>query len=434
MDLQTHESATAKRVNPSGEAKPNVSEITSSAQRTLPEDSMITQRQIEAAEKVQSLGAIIWEKFLVHRMAVAGLAVILSFILIALAAPLIGHFTNLDPMAQNPLHRYLPPLSSTTASSSQREIDVERFIMANPDAAASLQTQAIDKSLVAPIRPEDALYDLAQKTGDDLKSAVKQLEGPGADQFRALTRNFETYHLFGTDELGRDVFIRLVYGARVSIGVGLLVAFVSALIGLLIGSVAGYYGGWIDMVLMRFTDSLLSLPQLPVLIVVSAVSVEKLTEAVPLLGYFATPSNESIVKLVFILVIFSWMQVARLVRASVLSLKEREFILAAKTLGATDRKIIFRHLFPNTIAPLLVSVTLGVGSSIQTEAALSFLGLGIQQPTPSWGNMMFNALEIMLDSPALVMIPGFLILMTTISFNYLGDGLQDAIDPKTLRK
>jgi peptide/nickel transport system permease protein len=127
------------------------------------------------------------------------------------------------------------------------------------------------------------------------------------------------------------------------------------------------------------------------------------------------------------------MQVARLVRASVLSLKEREFILAARTLGATDRKIIFRHLFPNTIAPLLVSVTLGVGSSIQTEAALSFLGLGIQQPTPSWGNMMFNALEIMLDSPFLVMIPGFLILMTTISFNYLGDGLQDAIDPKTMR-
>lgn len=433
MDLQTHESATAKRRQPSG-AKPNVSEITSSEQRTLPEDSTISRRQIEAAEKVQSLGSIIWEKFLVHRMAVAGLLVIIAFILVALFAPLIAHFTNLDPMSQNALHRYLPPFSTTTASDSQREIEVERFIMADADRAARLQAEALEKGLVASVRPEDALYDLAQKTGDELKTAVKELTVDGAEGFRALTANFETYHLFGTDELGRDVFIRLVYGARVSIGVGIMVALVSAFIGLLIGSVAGYYGGWIDVLLMRFTDSLLSLPQLPVLIVVSAVSVEKLTEAVPPLGLIATPSNESIVKLVFILVLFSWMQVARLVRASVLSLKEREFILAAKTLGATDRKIIFRHLFPNTIAPLLVSVTLGVGSSIQTEAALSFLGLGIQQPTPSWGNMMFNALEIMLDSPFLVMIPGFLILMTTISFNYLGDGLQDAIDPKTLRK
>ncbi|MBX3018496.1 MAG: ABC transporter permease subunit [Bdellovibrionaceae bacterium] len=434
MDLQTHESASAKRRQPSGKVKPNVSEITSSEQRTLPEDSTISRRQIEAAEKVQSLGSIIWEKFLVHRMAVAGLFVIIAFIVIALLAPAIGHFTKLDPMAQNALHRYLPPFSTTTASSSQREIAIERFILMYPELSTALQNEAIEKQLVTPVRPEDALYDLAQKTGDDLTKAVKELKVDGASSFRDLVSNFETYHVFGTDELGRDVFIRLVYGARVSIGVGIMVALVSAFIGLLIGSVAGYYGGWIDVLLMRFTDSLLSLPQLPVLIVVSAVSIEKLTEAVPFLGYIANPSNESIVKLVFILVLFSWMQVARLVRASVLSLKEREFILAAKTLGATDRKIIFRHLFPNTIAPLLVSVTLGVGSSIQTEAALSFLGLGIQQPTPSWGNMMFNALEIMLDSPFLVMIPGFLILMTTISFNYLGDGLQDAIDPKTLRK
>lgn len=427
MDLQIPESATAKKLK----GKTSVNQLPT--ENLPPVPPQFSRAQIDAAEKVQSLGQIIWEKFLVHRMAVAGLIVISIFILIALSAPLISKFTNLDPMAQNPLHRYLPPMTGTTASGSQREIDIERFILRNPDLATRLQTEVLEKVLVTPGRPEDALYDLGNKSGEDLQAALSQLQTEGHDAFANVTRNFETFHIFGTDELGRDVFIRLVHGARVSIGVGILVALVSAFIGLMVGSVAGYYGGWIDNVLMRFTDSLLSLPQLPVLIVISAVSLEKLTEAVPILGWFATPANESIVKLVFILVLFSWMQVARLVRASVLSLKEREFILAARTLGATDRKIIFRHLFPNTIAPLLVSVTLGVGSSIQTEAALSFLGLGIQQPTPSWGNMMFNALEIMLDSPFLVMIPGFLILMTTISFNYLGDGLQDAIDPKTLR-
>lgn len=393
----------------------------------------LTSEQIAQAEKVQSLSQIIFEKFLEHRMAVVGLVVICFFILIALCAPLLEWATGLSPMSQNPLNRYAPPLSVSSASSSQREIAIENFIRAKPVEAEALQTQVLEKNLVTSARPEDALYDLAQKPGPEIMAALTQLQGPGVPDLKDLVNSFESYHIFGTDELGRDVFMRLVFGTRVSIGVGILVALSSALVGLLIGAIAGYYGGWVDTLLMRFTDSLLALPQLPVLIVISAVSLEKLSEVVPLLGLVANPANESIVKLVFILVLFSWMQVARLVRASVLSLKEREFILAAKTLGATDRKILFRHLFPNTIAPLLVSVTLGVGASIQTEAALSFLGLGIQQPTPSWGNMMFNALEIMLDSPFLVMIPGLLILATTISFNYLGDGLQDAIDPKSRR-
>lgn len=403
------------------------------SQTTPNASNKLTSEQIAQAEKVQSLSQIIFEKFLEHRMAVVGLVVICFFIIIALCAPLLEWATGLSPMSQNPLNRYAPPFSVSSASGSQREIAIENFIRAHPVEAESLQNQVLQKNLVSSARPEDALYDLAQKPGPEIMSALVGLQGPGVSQLKDLVNSFESYHLFGTDELGRDVFMRLVFGTRVSIGVGILVALSSALVGLLIGALAGYYGGWVDTLLMRFTDSLLALPQLPVLIVISAVSLEKLSDVVPLLGMIATPANESIVKLVFILVLFSWMQVARLVRASVLSLKEREFILAAKTLGATDRKILLRHLFPNTIAPLLVSVTLGVGASIQTEAALSFLGLGIQQPTPSWGNMMFNALEIMLDSPFLVMIPGLLILATTISFNYLGDGLQDAIDPKSRR-
>ncbi|MBO9667351.1 MAG: ABC transporter permease, partial [Bdellovibrio sp.] len=242
--------------------------------------------------------------------------------------------------------------------------------------------------------------------------------------------SFKTFHLFGTDELGRDVFIRLVYGTRVSMGVGVLVAIASALIGLLIGSIAGFYGGIVDTVLMRVTDGLLSLPTIPVLILMAAVDMTK----IPWLKAIVSTSNESVFKMIIILCMFSWMYVARLVRGSILSIREREFVLAARTLGAKDSTIIIRHMFPNVIAPMLVSITLGVGESILFEAALSFLGLGIMPPTPSWGNMLNNATELIYQAPFLAILPGILILMTTVSFNYLGDGLQDAIDPKSMRR
>lgn len=412
-------------------APPNIDPKSSGPSSTAQEQQR--QSDIAAAESYQSLWAIVWRQFLEHRMAVAGLFVIAIFILVALSAPLIQKVTGIDPMSQNPLNRYLPPMSTVVASSGQRETLVTQFAESHPEQMAALNAEILDKKLVESMTPEDAIYDLFAQEIADIRSEVAQLTSPGAQDLQKLVAGLETFHVFGTDELGRDVFMRLVYGTRVSIGVGILVALASALLGLLIGSIAGFYGGWVDIILMRITDSLISLPSLPILIVVSAISIEKLVELVPFLGFFMSPSNQSIVKLVFVLVIFSWMTVARLVRASVLSLKEREFIMAAKTLGATDRRVIVRHLFPNVVAPLLVSVTLGVGGSIQAEAALSFLGLGIQQPTPSWGNMLFNALEIMLESPVLVVIPGLLILLTTISFNYLGDGLQDAIDPKALK-
>ncbi len=186
----------------------------------------------------------------------------------------------------------------------------------------------------------------------------------------------------------------------------------------------------IDTILMRVTDALLSLPIMPVLIVVAAIDLRK----IPLMDSLISTGNESILKLVIIFCLFSWMTVARLVRGSILSLREREFVLAARTLGARDRTIILRHMFPNVIAPLLVSVTLGVGESILFEAALSFLGLGIQPPTPSWGNMLFNAQELIYRAPYLAILPGLLIFFVVISFNYLGDGLQDAIDPKAIRR
>ncbi len=237
-------------------------------------------------------------------------------------------------------------------------------------------------------------------------------------------------HILGTDELGRDVLVRLIYGTRVSIGVGLLVAFASSLIGLMFGCLAGFYGGYVDSLLMRITDALLSLPILPILIVLAAIDFSK----IPILKNIVTSQNQAIMKLVIILCSFSWMTVGRLVRGSILSLKEREFIMAARTLGASDFTIIIRHIIPNVMSPLLVSVTLGVGESILFESALSYLGLGIQPPTPSWGNMLFNAQEMIYEAPGLAILPGLLIVATTISINFIGDGLQDAIDPKTIRR
>ena len=388
------------------------------------------QDEIKRAEQVQSFWKIVWDQFLGHHAAVVGLVVIGLFVFVALAAPLISMVTGLDPETQNALTRYVKPRSVTILSQEKREELITNFQANNPDLATKLRQEIKAQTLVSILTEENALIELSNKEPEDYKKVLENLPVNESLKIKKTFAEFESYHLFGTDELGRDVFMRLVYGTRVSMGVGVLVALASAVIGLLIGALAGYYGGWIDTLLMRVTDSLLSLPTLPVLIVVSAVSVDK----VPGLRTLITTSNENIMKLVFILVLFSWMTVARLVRAEVLSLREREFVLAARTLGARDGTILFKHLFPNVIAPLLVSVTLGIGESIQFEAALSFLGLGIQQPTPSWGNMLFNAQDLITEAPFLAILPGILILIVTICFNYLGDGLQDAINPKAIRR
>jgi peptide/nickel transport system permease protein len=383
---------------------------------------------------VQSYSQIVWQEFKSHKAACVGLAIVIVFALIGLLAPLIGLVTDLDPQTQNPLKRYLPPRTYSELSSSEKEFLIEDYEKKFPNKAQSLRSHFthLDPSVYA--IEQDALYTWILQESPSAKKHFQELsttlEKDLKQDLHGLWKKSRTYHLFGTDELGRDVFIRLVYGTRVSLGVGLLVALTSAFLGLLVGSIAGYFGGWVDHTLMRITDALLSLPLMPVLIVVSAISFEK----VPFLNLWIQGQNENIFKLVTILVLFSWMTVARLVRAEVLSLREREFILASKTLGATDLFIILKHIFPNVLAPLLVSVTLGIGESIQFEAALSFLGLGIQQPTPSWGNMLFNAQELITEAPFLAALPGLLILTITICFNYMGDGLQEAVNPKAIKR
>lgn len=381
------------------------------------------------AETARSMKAIVLQQFLEHRMAVIGAALIVIFCTIALAAPLISSVTGLDPDRQNVSARYLLPFERAVAPMDQRETEIERWASLNPEAADQVQKELIAKAVVDGAEA-DAIYTLAAKDLKEARAALKKLSAEPAKDLYQMFRSWDVLHVFGTDEIGRDVLIRLIYGARVSIGVGVLVAIVSGLVGFLIGALAGFYGGIVDTLLMRITDALLSLPQIPVLIVFAAIDLQK----IPWLASMISGQNESIFKMVIILCLFSWMTVALLVRGSILSLRERDFILAARTLGARDSTIIMRHMFPNVMAPMLVSVTLGVGESILYEAALSFLGLGIQPPTASWGNMLNNAQEVIYHNMWLAILPGTLILLTVMSFNFFGDGLQDAMDPKAIRR
>ncbi len=222
-------------------------------------------------------------------------------------------------------------------------------------------------------------------------------------------------HPLGLDNMGRDAWSRLLYGGRVSLAVGFICSFIGAAVGLFFGLISGYFGGITDMLIMRFTDFMLSLPVLPLMVVLSSVI------------------KGSLWTIIFVISIFSWMGVARLVRGEVLSLKEQEFTEAARAIGETPGRIMWIHLLPNSMAPVIVAATLAISGNIIYEATLSFLGLGIRQPTPSWGNMLNGAQTFMLTAPWLMWWPGIAILVTTLAFNFLGDGLRDALDPRLYR-
>ncbi|MDD3802264.1 MAG: ABC transporter permease [Desulfuromonas sp.] len=229
----------------------------------------------------------------------------------------------------------------------------------------------------------------------------RQLLPPGPDAW------------LGTDDLGRDVLTRIAYGARISLLVGLVAVGIATLIGILLGALAGYYGGWVDILIMRFVDIMLCFPSFFLILAVIA---------------FLEPSIWNIMAIIGLT---GWMGVARLVRAEFLSLRQRDFVLAVRSLGASDSRIIFRHILPNALSPVLVSATLGVAGAILTESSLSFLGIGVQPPTPSWGNMLITGKQTLGTAWWLSLFPGLAILLTVLGYNLLGEGLRDLFDPRS---
>lgn len=239
---------------------------------------------------------------------------------------------------------------------------------------------------------------------------------PNAIDVKAILLPPSSSHLMGTDGLGRDVFSRMLYGARVSLLVGIVAVGIATVIGIVLGAISGYYRGWVDIVIMRTVDVMLSIPTFFLILAVIA---------------FLTPS---IWNIMIVIGLTSWMGVTRLVRAEFLSLRGREFVLASQTLGAKDRRLIFIHLLPNSLTPIIVSAVLGVASAVLIESGLSFLGLGVQAPQASWGNILTDGKEYIQFAWWLSLFPGLAILITVLGYNLLGEGLRDALDPRSTTK
>lgn len=288
----------------------------------------------------------------------------------------------------------------------RRSAELARRVMARGAAQVSLAWLAtlILLAILAPVLPIDPL-------AQDL---LAELEGPSAA------------HWFGTDELGRDLGVLLLEGGRISLSVALLAALGAALLGTLVGLLAGERGGWLDALLMRTTDAVIALPLLPLLIVLSAIDLTKLG----LDPAAAQSDTAKLARLVIVIVAVGWTTTARLVRAATLQALAQDYVRAARALGAPPARVLRRHVLPNIAAPILVATALSAGQIILFESVLSFLGLGLDPSTPSWGRMLAGAQDLLWEAPHLAIFPGLAILLTVAALNVLGDGLQAALDPR----
>jgi peptide/nickel transport system permease protein len=257
-----------------------------------------------------------------------------------------------------------------------------------------------------------------------------QLYGKEIDEidFSVQSATISWEHPMGTDSLGQDILARILWGGRISLATGIIAALVAIILGTMIGAISGFFGGFTDSLLMRTTDMFICLPQLPLLLLITFLFRDSMYD------FFDEKFNNGnlgiFVLLVTVIGVLSWMPTARLVRASFLSVKEKEFIEAGRSIGATRSALIFKHILPNVLSPIIVAATLGVGAAIITESALSFLGLGFPSDVPTWGRMLFDAKDFIQLSPHEALFPGMMIFITVLSINYVGDGLRDALDPR----
>jgi peptide/nickel transport system permease protein len=246
--------------------------------------------------------------------------------------------------------------------------------------------------------------------------------------FSITSASFSWSHPFGTDSMGQDILARILWGGRISLAVGIMAALVAVSIGTVIGAVAGFFSGFTGSLLMRITDLFISLPQIPLLLLITFLFKDSLYNLFD--EKFGNGNLGVFFLIVLVISILSWMPTARLVRASFLSIKEKEFVEAARAMGATRHSLMFKHILPNVLSPIIVAATLAVGASIITESVLSFLGLGFPSDVPTWGRMLFDAKDYIQFSPHEALIPGMAIFLTVLSINYIGDGLRDALDPR----
>jgi len=273
---------------------------------------------------------------------------------------------------------------------------------------------------------------------DAVDIAVSQRPGPPG----TLSSTGQV-HILGVDHLGRDLFTRVLYGARVSLTIAFLVVIIQELLGVALGALSGFYGGWPDIIISRVVEFLLSLPTLPILLITASILIKNGGE-LPFMPPFITngvawmlaaPGIEAnkVLVLIFILVVLGWTGAARLMRGMALTLRNQDFVESLRAMGASNSRIIFRHIIPNGLAPILVNASLGLAGIVIAESALSFLGVGVQEPTPSWGNMLSAAQSYMFQHPWLPLVPGIPLCLVTIAFNFIGDGLRDALDPRLKR-
>ncbi|HHE07633.1 MAG TPA: ABC transporter permease [Chlorobaculum parvum] len=383
-------------------------------------------RHLERQEAAGSGELSLWQlgmiSFKRNGISVSASVVIFLLYSVAFLAPFLAPFSPFDQQ-DFLVTAYQPPLSRIDALVLDKHRTVVIPQRQGDDAVASLSSALITDS--QKLRSRNRNYGLKFVDGyrvegnrlfyrqgireksiplNKLRSVHDSSSKPGY----IVTKTF----LLGTDQYGRDIFSRVLYGSRISLSIGFLVVLISVTLGTVIGVSSGYFGGWVDSILMRIVDVLIAFPALFLILII-----------------IATFGN-SIYLIVITLSFTGWMGVARIVRGQVLSLKEQEFILAAKSLGLSSARIIFRHVMPNTLTPVIVAATLRIGSIILTEAGLSFLGLGVQPPTPSWGNIINEGRDSLLNHWWISTFPGIAILATVVCFNLVGDGIRDALDPR----